>query len=1754
MPSSEGLTEAIATGGEFVAIDLEVCPEGRIQSLGAVRGPDEIRHGPITRSAALRVLGRFSEGASFLVGHNALFHDRRFLVCANEEDLLPLPWLDTLLLSALAFPRRPYHRLVKDYKLVRTAPNDPVADARLALRVLADSVRALATADPRLCALIRTACAEGLGGSSNSIQQLAVAESRLQWTRPLGDRGGHELLLSRMGAPHLSRAMAVETFVELHGDRICATHGPAAVERAIQEDPLVMAFVAAWIGATEIGSVIPAWVRGQFPSVVTLSDQLRSQPCTSPECVWCRSESDAVSHLRRVFGFDGFRAEPATPDGRSLQQSIVEAGMRGVSHLAILPTGGGKSLCFQLPALVRHRHRGQLTVVVSPLQALMKDQVDGLIAKTGGRSAAALNGLLTPPERSDVLEQVRLGEVAILYISPEQLRSPTCARVLASREIGTWVFDEAHCLSKWGHDFRPDYLYAARFIRELAGIQSQPVPAIACLTATAKRDVRDEIIAHFRNELGLELELFEGGVERQNLSFRVEQMPGSQKPARVQQLLEETLVDSGAAVVYCATQRETEELADFLNSRQIPAIAYHAGLSAPDRRERQEAFLRDDHRVVCATNAFGMGIDKPDVRIVIHLRMPASLENYLQEAGRAGRDRMPARCVLLHCAEDPEYQFRLLARARLSQHDIQQLLRGLRSLRNRVRSPDDRVVVTSGELLRQDSVDVGFDIEGRDAHTRVLTALAWLEKAGLVRRDENRTGVLSARPKTLDPEEFLRILAEQSLLPLEAAMWRQAFRALVDAPLDTGIQADDLAALPAFRTWEQAEAAKRNRFPVTAGQKALRVLHDMARAGLLVEGLRLTAFLRDRVRDPSSQRFADVCLVEARMLDVLREEAPDADAEDAWLTLSLRQLNQRLSDEGLPSQIDRLRKLLYGLARDGRGLAGRSGSLELRHTEGDLFQVLLRRRWDDLLATASKRRDVARVALQAMQARIPADAPPRKDQFIDFSLEDVRSALDADLLLSKSIEDPLAAIERALLYLHELDVVILQRGLSVMRQAMAIAVPTSDGRRYTRADHEALRNHYAEQVRGVHVMTRYADKGLEDQRSAEDLVSDYFEQDREAFAHKYFADQRADLERQTGPHSYERIVTALGDPAQQTIVTADPNRAMLVLAGPGSGKTRVVVHRCAYLIRVLRVPARQILMVCFNRATALEIRRRLLDLLGSEARGVLTTTYHGIAARLCGKSFANRGFDQPVTSAELDRLLEEAVSLLEGRFTLPGLEDDAQRDLLLGGFRHILVDEYQDIDARQYALVSALSRRSVDEPPATILAVGDDDQAIYGFRDASVAFIRKFQDDYDAEVHELSSNYRATPSLVAATNAVIEAGRQRMKRRPISVDAARRAGLPGPPPDVIEVLASRHRAEVAQALVAFDMIRAAWTDAEPAPDIAVLAWRREALAPLRALCEGAGLPVHWAADDSARIPIAWVREVATWLDRARDRITGTRSATVSCRVLAEELQVLREGTPESPWWDYVDSMLQAWASRNDFETEVPVIDVLEFVHEVMQEDRRHGVLGPGITFRTLHGAKGLEFNEVLILDGGFRQDDGSADADEERRLFYVGATRARQRLTLISTSPSTNPHAAKLIAGGGQLLQRSAPDADPKLLDRLRLRYELLGANALFLDFAGRKRPGDPVHRGLATLRAGDRLMLCEGTPRLGLRRCAGGPLLAELSAEASGVWRARLAIIEEVRVIAVLRRRAAHCRPEFAAAVQTDPFEVPWIEVVWRA
>ena len=1408
-----------------------------------------------------------------------------------------------------------------------------------------------------------------------------------------------------------------------------------------------LAYVLAWLSVSGSNSVMPPWVRHQFPEAGQLVRRLRETPCAAADCEWCAEQHDARKQLARWFGFSDFRSEPADEAGRSVQQSVVEAAMAGEHTLAILPTGAGKSLCYQVPALSHYDKTGALTVVISPLVALMADQVAGL-EKQGIDSCVTINSLLSMPERADALDRVRLGDAGLIIISPEQLRSVAVRRVLAQREISAWVLDEAHCLSKWGHDFRPDYRYVGRFIRERAG--NEPVPPVLCLTATAKPDVQAEIVDYFRKELEIALKVFNGGTERANLDFTVVRTSTSEKFEHIHQIIESDLSahELGGAIVYCATRRHAEEVAEFLKEKGIQANYFHGALPPETKKNVQESFIEGGLRVIAATNAFGMGIDKPDIRLVIHADIPGSLENYLQEAGRAGRDQQAARCVLLYTMDDVERQFGMSARSRLTRREVHGVLKALRNLNRRNRS-DGEVVATSGEILVGDE-DHEFERDKTTDDTRVRTAVAWLEEAQLLTREENRVQVF---PSSLRVRSLQEANARLAKARVGGAGRRQLLRiaeTLFEADPDEGISTDELMSASGLSP-EGVRSA----------------LHDLERLGIAANDTALTAFVHERVKGNSWQRFEEAAELERAMIGLLRETAPDMGIGETT-TLHLRLASQRLKDDGYKNALpERLRRIVRSIAADGRGEGGSGGSLGLRGVNRDAVQVTLQREWGALEKTAELRKAAAGRLLTHLRACLPAGSRGT-DLLAETTVGDLLKTVTSDMMLMQGVREPNKLMDRALLWLHEQEVVRLNKGLAVFRPAMTIRLK-QERRGFARTDFEPLNLHYNEQTLQIHVMAEYAVRGLQAMADALRMTVDYFSMRKQDFERRWLPERDKELSRQTTPESWQAIVESLNNSVQRSVVADEREQAnVLLLAGPGSGKTRVLVHRIAYLVRAMRENPHSILALAYNRHAAVDIRRRLADLIDDDARGVMVLTCHALAMSLVGASFTGRAND--LDDGEFEKILREAAFLLRGE-GLPPEEVDEQRTRLLAGFRWILVDEYQDVGPDEYALISALAGRTLSEEDdkLSLFAVGDDDQNIYAFKGASVRFIRQFETDYAARPVFLTDNYRSTSHIIAAANAVIEPAKQRMKSgHPIHVNQVRKKELPG------GVWAQRDpvaqgRVQIlpvggspisqAQAVVAELQRLSTLTQDWSWASCAVIAREWSYLDPARSLCETEGIPVQMANEDFSG---TWrLRETQALLHWVRER----DSRLITSAELNDWLEKQTSGS--------LNELLLEAVAEYALETggaETPVVHFTEWLAEWAREVRRRQ---RGLLLTTAHRAKGLEFDHVAVLDGGWERVE-HRDADSPRRLYYVAMTRARQTLTL-ARFPGAHPF-QDALPDSSAVLRRDEPLSLPAPAPELARTYRRLSLGDVDLGFAGRKRPGDRVHRAIASLAPGDPL------------------------------------------------------------------------------
>lgn len=1617
-----------------IAIDLEVNREsGQIYRMAALRGDSTDK--PFLFSGghlldALRELDAFAVGMEFLVGHNIIAFDIPHLqASAPGLRLLELPVIDTLRLSPLAFPRNPYHKLVKHYKdggLLRFNANDPELDARICLDLFQDEEKAfyrLREENPDLLTAfhwLTASCSEekGFDHFFRMVRNSAIST----------DEEGRAVVAACL-APSA-----------------CVNHGKAVLEQpSLRGWP--MAYALAWLSVAGGNSVMPPWVRHEFPEAPRLVKRLRDTRCEDPLCVWCQEHHNSKRVLKHWFGFSEFRPAPLCEDGTPMQEAIVNSAMNRSHVLGILPTGTGKSVCYQVPALSRYENTGALTLVVSPLVALMEDQVRGL-RERGITSCLALNGLLSMPERADVLERIRLGDCAVLLVSPEQLRNRGFRRSVEQREIGAWILDEAHCLSKWGQDFRTDYRYVGRFIRESAG--KEPLPPVLCLTATAKPDVIRDITDYFQRTMGANLLVFNGGANRDNLDFTVVETTPEHKFSDIHQLLESQLSqdDSGGAIVYCATRKQTEKVAAFLVSMGWPAAHFHAGLTPEVKKTTQKQFIEGEIRVISATNAFGMGIDKPDVRLVIHAEIPGSLENYLQEAGRAGRDQLPARCVLLYCEKDIEQQFGLSAKSQLPLHEIQTVLRALRRMAGRHRPPDKPVEVnaTPGEILSNDDEnEVESDKNTED--TRVRTAVAWLEEPHLVSREENVYQVFPSSLRVPSLEEA-DVRLEKFPMPYRGQL-RSILKLLISADPREGVTTDEL--MGASRLSSSGVA---------------RAMNDLERCGILSNDSIFTALVHSGVENASRKRMEATTSLESAFIGLLQETEPDLQKGESSV-LFLRRVAQRLKDDGYEQALpERLYRLLQSIESDGKSEDLGIGSVRLRKIDPETVQVLLQRDWESLKKTAELRRTGARLLVAHLLACLSPDVRGN-DLLVTTTLGSLYAALEADLDIKAQAKDIPRLVERALLWLHEQEIVRLGKGMIVFRPAMRILVKPGN-RSFARDDYAELKDHYDEQVVQIHVMAEYARQGLADSRNARQLANDYFGLSREDFISRWFPKDTKALKRKTGDASWKAIVGGLNR-EQHAIVSDEREKTnVLVLAGPGSGKTRVLVHRIAYLIRVNRENPRGILALAYNRHAAVEIRRRLRELIYDDANGVTVLTCHALAMRLIGASFV----ETMVQESDFKRVLIDAVRLLRGE-GMPPEDADEQRERLLSGFRWILVDEYQDIGPEQYELIAALAGRTLNDPERklSLFAVGDDDQNVYAFAGASVRYIRQFQKDYQARLFYLTQNYRSTINIIRTANALIDGARNRMKSgHPIVIDGSRQKEPAGGLWEDLDPM-GRGRvqilnvdgAETAQAeQVMSEMLRLSkldplweWSNA------AVIARQWRLLDPVYAYCQANNIPAQRADCDP---PQFWrLREAQLLVEWLSERGSNPLKPT--------ELDNFLKRQSDGQWWELLREAIDSYRLECG-DGPLPAIHLKEWLAEWGREIRKRQ---QGLLLVTAHRVKGLEFDHVAVLDGNWQDRGDDEDPDAACRLYYVAMTRARKTFTLARRALSNGPADSLLTLPSVCMRNAPSPAMPSHILER---EYMTLTPANVDIGFAGRFHPRNRVHAILKRLQPGDALQL----------------------------------------------------------------------------
>ena len=1502
------IKEKDARSKNIAFVDTEVgLKDHKIHDIGALRDDGATFH-----QASQTALNQFlQEGkVDYICGHNLIHHDAHYL---HLNGIL----IDTLYLSPLLFPKRPYHHLVKDDKLMSEQMNNPVNDCEKAKELLMDEIAAwnLLSENKRKIFTLLLQHEEEFRGFLMYVGTIETDETTTDVS---------ELILSE------------------YKNHICAH---ADIPALAAQSPCGLAYALALIGTDDYQSVTPGWVLHNYPEVEHFIYVLCHTQCADG-CEYCNHMLDIHYNLKQLFGYDAFR----TYDGEPLQEQASQAAVDGKSLLAIFPTGGGKSLTFQLPALMDGRTVHGLTVVISPLQSLMKDQVDNL-ADRGFTDAVTINGLLDPISRSLAIERVLSGDATLLYIAPEMLRSNTIERILMARHVVRFVIDEAHCFSAWGQDFRVDYLYIGKFIKKyqehkfgkdaMERNHGRTQIPVSCFTATAKQKVVQDICDYFKSWLGTDLQLFASSASRTNLHYSVIHVDSDgNKYNLLRSLVEKT---DCPTIIYVSRTKRTRELAQKLTRDGISALPYNGKMDADEKVHNQEAFMSDKVRIIVATSAFGMGVDKSDVGLVIHYDISDSLENYVQEAGRAGRDpHLNAKCYVLYSDEDLDKHFVLLNQTKLSISEIQQVWKAIKVLTKQ----RPHVSCSALEIARQ----AGWDNSVSDIETRVRTALSALEQSGYIERGNNiphvyATGITvknmdEARLRLTESPLFSKDEMQNAIRIIKSLITQKHIAKAQDSEAESRI--DYLADILGLSKRDVISSVER-----------------MRQEGILADTRDISAYLQD-ISD--NQRKPQQMLENfAKLEKYILEHIPDES-----LQITYKQLNDNAVHDGINTSTEKqIRTLLYFLVVKGYTHKKEDGSHNLVITRDKDIETIIKR--------FERRIEVCRFIIERLYSLVKENDSEEKS--LQFSVVELLNDLKSNhqSLFSDFSSLQLEDVEEALLYLSKIGAMKLEGGFLVLYNAMAIKRTKELRLRYKQEDYRMLNEFYKQKIQQIHIVGEYANLMVRDYNAALQYVQDYFQMDYHRFISKYFKGNReAEIERNVTPSKYRKLFGMLSK-RQKEIIDDHESRCIVVAAGPGSGKTRVLVHKLASLLLLEDVKHEQLLMLTFSRAAATEFKQRLMQLIGNAAHFVEIKTFHSYCFDLLGRV---GNLD------EAGDVVKQAAEMIKNGEVEPNRISKTV----------LVIDEAQDMSKDDYALVTALMKANEE---MRVIAVGDDDQNIYEFRGSNSLYLYELTQTEHSRFFEMTENYRSFRHIVEAANDFARNIRQRIKSAPI-ISMSQEDG---------EVRIVKHPYEIQEKRVYMyqpileDVIRLQTSNNQKATDgssdkknetISILTQTNEEAVIMLALLHSHGIKAKLVQSmDGLRF---WnLAEVRYFLKKIDQSLKETKSPIIPDDIWETAKHQTYQKYASSLALQYLHRSLQIFEQTNRAKY---YSDLKEFVFESSVEDFCD-ITESDIVVSTIHKAKGHEFDHVLMLIT-----HPEHPTDEILRRYYVGMTRAKQTLTI----------------------------------------------------------------------------------------------------------------------------------------------------------
>ncbi len=1466
-------------------VDTEIEPKsGKIIDIGCVKDDGTHFH-----SNSFADFTKFLFDTTFICGHNIINHDLQYIEKAiTDANVDPANVIDTLFLSPLLFPTKPYHKLLKDDKLQTEDSNNPHNDAIKAKDLFFEEVTTFNQLDKKL----------------KQIFYLLLNDKKEFYA------------FFRFVDYQATETDVEQTIKDKFGTSICSN---TTLTKIIFNYPVELAYCLALINCNNRYSITPPWVLNKYGKVERVMFLLRNNPCLTG-CKYCDEALDIHKSLKKYFGFNAYRSYGGEP----LQENAVKAAVDSKSILAVFPTGGGKSLTFQIPALMSGENAKGPTVVISPLQSLMKDQVDNL-EKAGITSAVTINGLLDPIERAKSVERVRDGLASILYISPESLRSKTIERLLLGRKVVRFVIDEAHCFSSWGQDFRVDYLYIGDFIKLLQENKNLDgrIP-VSCFTATAKQKVIEDICAYFKDKLGLKLDVFPSKASRTNLHYKVfKKGTDEEKFNAVRDLIAQK---NCPTIIYVSRTRRASDLAKRLTEDGFNARAFHGKMENQEKTENQNSFIAGDVQIMVATSAFGMGVDKKDVGMVIHYNISDSLENYVQEAGRAGRDEnITADCYVLFNEEDLAKHFILLNQTKLNIKEIQQIWKAIKF----VTKFKNSIQKSALEIARQ----AGWDDNLKEIETRVTTAIAALEEAGYLKRNQNMPRIFANSILSKNAKEAIdKIMLSQKFSEEQKITATRIVRSLFSSKSRKMSSQDETESRVDYIS-DNLGIDIRN---------VISVVNLLRDEKILADTKDLTAFIKKgTIKKSSIEIAASYGLIENFLCHLFEEEEK---------TFHIKELNEKAEESGCKDVTPNKIKTILNFWSIKNWIKRYNKDYDKNHIVAISCQPA-----EKLKERLQKRHILSDFIITYLHTKSTSvsvqNQSENEEVLVEFSVIELQETFSKQMTLFE-IKTSIDDVEDALFYLSRIEALKIEGGFMVVYNRLTIdKIELNPRINYKEQDYQKLSDFYEHKVQQIHIVGEYAKKMTDDYAEALTFVADYFQLNFPSFITKYFKGSRAlEIKRNITSQKYRQLFDSLSD-VQRKIIDDKNSKYIVVAAGPGSGKTRVLVHKLASLLLMEDVKHEQLLMLTFSRAAATEFKKRLLGLIGNAAYYIDIKTFHSYCFDLLGKvgTLTNSG---SIIKKTVEKIRNNDVEISRITKTV------------------LVVDEAQDMDADEFELMKTLMKKNED---MRVIAVGDDDQNIYQWRGANSKHLIDFITENNAIKYELITNYRSKSNLVSFTNQFLKTINNRLKQIPIVASQTDNGKI-----KIVHYKSRNLIVPMIDELLATDL----------SGTTCILTHQNDHAFQIAGLLTQKGVQAKLIQSNEG-FNLYNMAEVRFFLDELE---LNDGVFTISDDSWNKAKRTLVERYQQSSKFEICKNLIKDFEATNakrKFKSDFQV-----FIKESKLEDFISNN-SETIFVSTIHKAKGKEFDNVFLMLDNF-----DAGTDEKKRELYVAMTRAKQNLTI----------------------------------------------------------------------------------------------------------------------------------------------------------